>query len=425
MMRTLTVLTLLVLAGCAGAGTKPIPTSPASLGQAAHARAASDDGSAAPGENSVGLPGENSVGLPGENSVGLPGENSVGLPGENSVGLPGASFACPGVPSAGTANCTLAINLNVQPNANPNQPPSLIAGLHPADLQNAYALPSGNAGGVVAVVDAYDDPFAEADLAVYRTAFGLPACTTGNGCFRKVNQRGQSGSYPASNTAWSQEIALDLDMVSAACPRCSIVLVEADSAQMDDLGAAVDTAAGLGAKAVGNSYYAVEWSSETAEDAHYRHDGVAITASSGDRGYASYPAASRYVTAVGGTTLSGSAGSWTESAWQYTGHGCSQYVAKPAWQSVAPCSRGRSAVDVALVADPQTGVATFNAQAGGWYVAGGTSVGAPLAAAAYALSGRPAAPSYSYQHAAAFRAVGGSGYQSVTGLGSPLGVAGF
>ncbi|HEX3463100.1 MAG TPA: hypothetical protein VHS78_03470 [Candidatus Elarobacter sp.] len=418
MMRTLTVLTLLVLAGCAGAGTRPIPAHPASLAGAAHAARASDDASA--------LPGENSMGLPGENSMGLPGENSMGLPGENSMGLPGASFACPGLPSAGTANCTLAINLNVQPNANASQPPALIAGLHPADLQNAYALPSGNAGGVVAVVDAYDDPFAEADLAVYRSAFGLPACTSQNGCFRKLNQRGATGSYPAANAGWSQEIALDLDMVSAACPRCSIVLVEADSALLDDLGAAADTAVAQGARAVSNSYYAVEWSQETTEDGHYRHDGVAMTASSGDRGYPSYPAASRYVTAVGGTSLSGSAGSWSESPWQYTGHGCSRYVGKPSWQAgVTECSRSRSAVDVAFIADPQTGVATFNAAAGGWYVAGGTSVGAPLAAAAYALSGRPAAPSYSYAHAAAFRTIGGNGYQAVTGLGSPLGVAGL
>ena len=426
MKHTVAVLALFALAGCAGAGAVPSrSTHPAAIAQAA-ARAAADDGSTLPAENNMGLPGESNMGLPGENNMGLPGENNMGLPGENNMGLPGASFACPGLPSTGAASCTLAIDLNVQPNANPNQPPSLIAGLHPADLQNAYALPSQNAGGTVAIVDAYDDPLAEADLAVYRTAFGLPACTSANGCFRKVNQRGQTGSYPAANTAWSEEIALDLDMVSAACPQCSIVLVEADSALIDDLGAAVDTAAGLGAKAIGNSYYAVEWSQEATEDAHYRHDGVAITASSGDRGYPSYPAASRYVTAVGGTSLSGSAGGWSESPWQYTGHGCSRYVGKPSWQQgVASCSRTRSAVDIALVGDPQTGVSTFSTQAGGWYVAGGTSVGAPLAAAAYALSGRPAAPSYSYQHASAFRVVGGSGYQSVTGLGSPVGVAGL
>lgn len=427
MKQILAVFALVALAGCGGAAVPARSGAGfAAPAPSAHgARAASDSATADAGESSAGLPAESNPGLPAESNPGLPAQSDLGLPGESNSGLPAGNFACPGVPQPGTAACTITINLNVAPVANPGQPAALIAGLRPADLQAAYQLPSGNAGGTVAVVDAYDDPLAEQDLAVYRTAFGLPACTSANGCFRKVNQRGQTGSYPAANAGWSAEIALDLDMVSAACPHCSIVLVEADSALLDDLGAAVDAAVGLGARAVGNSYYAVEWSGETAEDAHYRHDGVAITASSGDRGYPSYPAASQYVTAVGGTSLNGSGGAWSESPWQYTGHGCSRYVAKPAWQAVAPCSRARSAVDVALVADPQTGVATFDAQAGGWYVAGGTSVGAPLAAAAYALSGRPASPAYSYAHATAFRPVGGSGYQSVTGLGSPAGVAGL
>ena len=286
----------------------------------------------------------------------------------------------------------------------------------------AYALPSQGAGATVAVVDAYDAPAAESDLAVYRAAFGLPACTSANGCFRKVNQRGQSGSYPAADTGWAAETALDLDMISAACPNCSILLVEADSALIDDLGAGVDTAAAFRAAAVSNSYYAIEWKNERVEDVHYHHDGVAITASSGDRGYASYPAASQYVTAVGGTSLTGGSGGWTETAWKYTGHGCSYYIWRPAWQRGTSC-RGRSAVDVAAVADPQTGVATFSSGAGGWLVAGGTSVGAPLVAAAYALSGRPTGPAFSYSHIGGFHAIGGvSGYQSVTGLGSPNGV---
>ena len=185
-------------------------------------------------------------------------------------------------------------------------------------------------------------------------------------------------------------------MVSAACPRCSIVLVEADSALLDDLGASVDTAVALGARAVSNSYYAVEWANQGAEDAHYRHDGVAITASSGDRGYPSYPAASATVTAVGGTSLSRGGSGWSETGWKYAGHGCSQYVKRPWFQQRLRCST-REAVDVAAVADPQTGVATFSTPGGGWYVAGGTSVGAPLIAAAYALSGRPNAPGFSYQ----------------------------
>lgn len=365
-----------------------------------------------------------STASPGESSAGLPGESSAGLPGESSAGLPGATFACGGIPQPGSADCTLAINLNVAPTANPSQPASLIAGLHPADLQSAYGFPAQNAGATVAIVDAYDDPVAESDLAAYRQAFGLPACTTANGCFRKLNQHGAKGSYPAANTSWSEEIALDLDMVSAACPNCSIVLVEANSALLDDLGAAVDTAAATGAAAVSNSYYAIEWSSESNENAHYNHPGVAMTASSGDRGYATYPAASPYVTSVGGSSLSRKNDGWSESAWQYTGHGCSAYIARPSWQRGTSCDT-RSAVDVAAVADPQTGVATFATQAGGWVVAGGTSVGAPLIAAAYALSGRSEPPSYSYSRPFAFQLIGGNRYQSITGLGSPTGLAGL
>jgi subtilase family serine protease len=414
--RAIALLAIVAVAGCSGAGAVPAAGLMQTV-QTAGTRSAAD--------SATGLPGESATGLPGESATGLPGESATGLPGESATGLPGASFACSGIPQAGSADCTLAINLNVAPTANPAQPAASIAGLHPADLQSAYSLPSQDAGGTIAIVDAYDDPVAESDLAIYRTAFGLPACTSANGCFRKLNQHGVKGSYPASNAGWSEEIALDLDMVSAACPKCSIVLVEANSALLDDLGAAVDTAVAAGAKAVSNSYYAVEWSRETSEDAHYRHPGVAMTASSGDRGYATYPAASQYVTSVGGSSLArGSGGGWSESPWQYTGHGCSAYVARPSWQRGTTC-RTRSAVDVAAVADPQTGVATFATQAGGWIVAGGTSVGAPLIAAAYVLSDRPEGPSYSYQRPFAFLPIGGNGYQSITGLGSPVGLAGL
>jgi subtilase family serine protease len=404
---TLALLAIAAMAGCAGAGAVPASGSPASLQSAGH-RAAADS----------------ATGLPGESATGLPGESATGLPGESATGLPGANFSCAGLPQPGNADCTIAINVNIAPTANPAQPASLIAGLHPADLQSAYGLPARGASGTVAIVDAYDDPLAESDLATYRLAFGLPACTTANGCFTKLNQRGVKGSYPAANSAWSEEIALDLDMVSAACPSCSIVLVEADSALLDNLGAAVDTAVAAHATAVSNSYYAIEWSSESGEDVHYRHSGVAMTASSGDRGYATYPAASQYVTAVGGSSLARKGSGWSESPWEYTGHGCSAYIARPAWQHGTSCGT-RAAVDLAAVADPATGVATYATQAGGWVVAGGTSVGAPLIAAAYVLSGRPESPSFSYARPFAFLPIGGSGYQSITGLGAPSGIEGL
>lgn len=306
---------------------------------------------------------------------------------------------------------------------NPHVPPAKIPGLHPDQLAAAYGFPTDAFGMTVAIVDAFDNRQAERDLGKYRAEFGLDPCTTANGCFRKVNQLGNADKYPHANRAWSQEIALDLEMVSAVCPRCPILLVEADSAAMDDLGASVDTAVRLGARVVSNSYYATEWAGESAEDAHFDHPGIAITASSGDRAFAYYPAASPHVTAVGGLTLTPSGAAWNESPWQYGGQGCSQFERRPAFQP-ALCSM-RSTVDMAVVADPQTGVSLFATQSGGWVVAGGTSVGAPIVAAAYALSGHPAGPAYSYARPGDFRDVGAAGFDLATGLGSPNGVAGL
>ena len=398
--RSILILALLGLAGCGGGGgTLP----PAAAHPAAASRSAADT----------------ATGLPGDTATGLPGDTATGLPGDTATGLPGAQLACAPVPQNGQASCTIAINLHVAPLTDPNTPASLIPGLHPADLQRAYGLSSAGSGGTVAVVDAYDDPLAEADLAIYRAAFGLPACTSANGCLRKIDQHGGS-AYPAPNAAWAQEIALDLDMVSAACPSCAIVLVEANSAGIDDLGAAVDTAAALGVRAVSNSYYAAEWAGETAEDAHYAHGGVALTVSAGDTTSPSYPATSPGVLAVGGTSLGGGA----ESAWAYGARGCSAYEKKPSWQAASPCAT-RAAVDVAAVGDPQTGVSMFASASGGWLVAGGTSVGAPLIAAAAAQNGSFAGPWYPYAHPAAFHDILPAGVDAVTGLGSPNGTSGL
>ena len=231
----------------------------------------------------------------------------------------------------------------------------------------------------VAVVDAFDQPTAEADLAVYRNEYGLPPCTTANGCFRKVDEDGGT-SYPGPDAGWGLEISLDLDMVSAACPSCNILLVEAATTQFSDLGTAVDTAVSLGAVAVSNSYGGPEWSSEADDDMYYNHPGVAITVATGDCGYdcapssdsvagtvqnVEYPAASQYVVAVGGTTLThnSSARGWTESAWGHGGYGagsgCSLYEPKPSWQKDTGCSM-RTEADVSAVADPSTGVAAYD-----------------------------------------------------------------
>jgi subtilase family serine protease len=352
-----------------------------------------------------------------------PAEGANALPGEGANALPGATLPCVFNPAQGQANCTVAVNTNVPPLSDPTEPASLLPGLHPSDLAGAYGLPSQNAGRLVAIVDAYDDPTAEYDMGVYRTAFGLKACTTSNGCFRKVDQHGGT-AYPPTNAAWSDEIALDLDMVSAACPNCSILLVEANSASVDDLGSSVDEAVALGAHVISNSYYAFEWPGETSEDVHYHHSGTAITVSSGDAAETFYPAASPFVTAVGGTSLKGSGAAWSESAWPYAGGGCSSYEAKPDYQSNVSCSK-RSSVDLAAIADPQTGVSTFATSAGGWIVAGGTSVGAPLVAAAYALSGNLKGPGYSYGHLGGFHDVLPAGYDLRTGIGTPNGLTGL
>ncbi len=364
--------------------------------------------------------------LPAETAMGMPGETAMGLPGETAMGMPGAAFACTGLPGTGSASCTLALALDVKPNPNPDEPADLIPGLHPSDLRSAYVLPAGNSGGLVAIVDAYDAPTAEADLGVYRTAFGMPACTTENGCFRKLDQSGAASSYPAASSAWAQEVALDLEMVSAACPRCAIVLVEANSSSMTDLADAVDTAAKQHPKAISNSYYALEWSAERALDVHYDHPGIAITASSGDRAYASYPGTSPYVTAVGGTSLTHGASGWSETGWKYTGHGCSSHEPLPAFQdSLSAICRTRASVDLSVIADPSTGVAAFSTAAGGWVVAGGTSVGAPLVAAAYALAPEVEPLSYTYAHRTLLQRLGSASYSLETGLGAPQGVAGL
>ncbi len=351
-----------------------------------------------------------------------------------------------GTPAAHHASCHAIIDLDV---AGPLAAAATPTGYGPADLQKAYNLPSATAGSgrTVAIVDAYDLPTAQNDLNAYRAQYGLPPCASG--CFTKVNQRG-GATPPAANAAWGQEIALDLDMVSAACPNCKILLVEADSASIDDLGTAVNTAVGWGAVAVSNSYGGSESSNDASYDSsYYNHPGVAITVSSGDSGYGvQYPAASQYVTAVGGTALtrSSTARGFTETAWSGAGSGCSAYDPKPSWQHDTGCAR-RTVADVAAVADPNTGVAVYDSTPSGgqsgWLVFGGTSAAAPLVAATYALAGTPAvgsAPaSFPYANSGglydvtsgsngscgAYLCTAGAGYDGPTGLGTPHDSAAF
>ena len=335
----------------------------------------------------------------------------------------------------------LASPFSIGPNATP-------AGLGPANLQSAYKLPtSAGTGAVVAIVDANDDPNAESDLATYRSQFGLPPCTTANGCFRKVNQNGQASPLPASDAGWAGEISLDVDMVSATCPNCKILLIEANSATGANLYAAVDRAVTMGAKYVSNSWGGSESSSQTTDDAHFNHPGVAITVSSGDSGNgAEYPATSRFVTAVGGTSLRTASNTrgWTESAWSGAGSGCSAFDAKASWQNVTTNCARRADADVSAVADPATGVAVYQTfGASGWAVYGGTSASAPIIASVYALAGTPGASdfpaAYPYAHpgnlfdvtsgsngsCGAPQCNAGAGWDGPTGLGTPNGAAAF
>jgi subtilase family serine protease len=352
-------------------------------------------------------------------------------------------------------SCLALVRTSVNAHRQPGGGPSL-GGFGPASLQSAYSLPSSTAGSgqTVAVVDAYNDPDITSDLATYRSHWGLPAC--GSGCFSVVNEDGQASPLPADagSTGWDVEESLDVDMVSAICPLCQIILVEADSPDVSDLGTAVNSAVSLGAKFVSNSYGGPESSTDTTYDTdYYNHPGVAVTASAGDDGYGvEYPAASQFVTAVGGTTLTtaSSPRGWTETAWGSstggagTGSGCSAYDPKPSWQTDTGCP-DRTDNDVSAVADPNTGVAVYDSYSQrGWIEVGGTSASSPIIASTFALAGTPAPDTYpsSYPYAdpgalndvtsGANGSCGGTylctaqtGYDGPTGLGTPDGVTAF
>jgi hypothetical protein len=351
--------------------------------------------------------------------------------------------------------CTAILNRNVgaQPFTSTLPP----AGFGPAELRSAYNVPplSMAAPRTVAVVVGFDAPTLEADLGTYRARYGLPACTSANGCFQKVNQSGAASPLPAVDTGWAQEASLDVDMVSAACPGCRILVVEANSDSLDDLAPSVNTAVSMGAVAVNNSYGAPEQAGMNSYDPFYTHPGVAITVAAGDSGYgAEYPASSPAVTAVGGTSLTylgttGTGRRWAETAWGGsnvgTGSGCSAYTAKPAWQSDPGCAN-RTVADISAVADPQTGLAVYDSTpdsggSSGWLVMGGTSASAPFIAGLSALASAPTADtdpaSYAYAVPSALNDVAAgsngsctvaylcsstAGYDGPTGLGTPNGL---
>jgi len=347
----------------------------------------------------------------------------------------------------GTTRCFAHVVTDARGNeingqANPNATPS---GYGPSDLRSAYNITT-NGTTTIAIVDAYGYANAESDLAVYRAQFGLPACTTANGCFKKVNQSGQQGNYPRENTGWAQESALDLDMASAMCPGCKLVLVEATSNSFANLAAAVNTAASLpGVTVISNSYGGGETGSATYEPS-YNHPGKTVTVSTGDRGYGvQFPASSPHVIAVGGTHLvrATNARGWSETAWSSGGSGCSTVYAKPSFQTDPLCTK-RMEADVSAVGDPNTGVAVYgptSRRSSSWLVFGGTSVSAPLIGGIYGVTGHtPNGADSIYAHIGSLNDVtagtngscggtyfctAGPGYDGPTGNGTPNGTGAF
>lgn len=384
----------------------------------------------------------------------------------------GQQWACPAPSRPGQMTCMSIINTRAGVRSGTASPatPAVTNGFYtPSDLRKAYKLTTASARGgkgkTIAIVDAFNDPHAAADLAHYRSHFHLPACTTSNHCLRIVNQKGKASPLPKANANWAVEESLDLDMVSAICPNCHIVLVEATTPSSLNLGTAENTAVRMGAKYVSNSWSGGEFIGQDFFNPDFNHPGVVIDFASGDNAYAfgpAYPTDLQYVTAIGGTSLrhAHNGRGWTESVWgpspsspgSGTQSGCSVLEPKPSWQRAdAKEPNGclnRTETDVSADANPDTGVSVYISYKlhAGFYEIGGTSASTPIITAVYALAGSPTAhtyPSeYPYLHSShLFDVTAGSngkcetfrkylchavrGYDGPTGLGTPDGTAAF
>jgi Putative Ig domain len=382
----------------------------------------------------------------------------------------GEQYVCPPAP-IGSSSCMSIVKtavLSATAAVTRDAAPQASRPYIPTDLRKAYRIATYAAhngrGRTVAIVDAYADPHASADLATYRKRFHLPACTTGNGCLHIYNQKGARKPLPAGNAGWALEESLDLDMVSAVCPLCHIDLIEAKNNSNTNLYPAENTAARK-ARYVSNSWGSAEYSSENKANHFFNHPGHVIAFAAGDLGYGStYPAGAQFVTSVGGTALrhSGNSRGWTESVWgtaannpkDGTASGCSVFEAKPSWQredvKAGQCAQ-RTENDASAVADPNTGVMIYDSYRApdgpGFYEVGGTSASTPIVTAIYALAGNPVANTYPAQYPylearhlfdvtsgvngscgsgiVAYLCHGEKGFDGPTGLGTPDGIAGF
>jgi subtilase family serine protease len=347
-----------------------------------------------------------------------------------------AARVCPGSP-IGTASCHALVVTDGVGNPNATTSPT---GLSPTTIKTVYNYPTNltaGAGKTIAIVDAYDDPTAESDLAVFSSIFGLPACTTANGCFTKVNQTGGT-SYPRKDAGWALEISLDIQWAHAIAPGARILLVEASSNSFANLLAAEDYARAH-AQYVSNSWGGSEFSGESSYDSHFAQLGVSFFVSSGDSGLpAQYPSASPNVISVGGTTLNfnSSGGFTTETGWSGSGGGCSAYETATSAQSSfsqyghVNCAGKRATPDVSLDADPASGVSVYDSTRyqgqAGWFKVGGTSASSPMWAGRSAVAGATVNSAYVYGSFITYRDItmgsnGASaqiGYDLVTGRGS-------
>ena len=317
-------------------------------------------------------------------------------------------------------------------------------GLTPDQVKAAYGFstaPDAGAGQTIAVVAPYDHPNIEADLNAFSRKFGLPECTTKNGCFKKVDHKG-GRNWPDRSKLWSLEVALDVEWAHAIAPGAKILLVEAKSDELSDVLKAHDYAT-ANAAYVSNSWGMQEFAGQSKHNHHFDRPGVSIFFASGDDGAASgpsYPATAPKVVAVGGTTLTDiGEPTFAEKGWSGSGGGCSRYEtahrAQAAFAGYAPtdCAGKRAAPDVSLLGDPRTGVSVYNSYktTEPWVTLGGTSAATPMWAARAATAGLviDADTLYTTPSAIPFRdiTVGDNGlpalpgYDMVTGLGSWIG----
>ncbi|MBV9718080.1 MAG: peptidase S8 [Candidatus Eremiobacteraeota bacterium] len=373
--------------------------------------------------------------IPGATSAPAAQRHSIAMPDWEAKGL--ARRACE-TSRRGEAQCLALIQ------SKGGLDPA-IAGWAPADIEARYNLPSSTngSGQIVAVVDALDEPNASSDLATYRNEFGL-----GTANFTKYNQTGQMQNYPVSCASrygggWCVEEDLDIEMVSAACPKCTIYLIEANSQNPSDLETAEAEAVTLGAHIISNSWYCNGVG--CASPSYFESPGVEYLFASGDDGYGVYeePAVFGSVVSVGGTVLSKSGSTYSETAWDGSGSDCATNIAKPSWQHDPDCT-GRTEADISAVAWQ---LAEYDSNEGGWFTVGGTSAAAPINAGVFGLAGNASSQnaaekfwtlkkhkykkdlhditSGSNGNCGNYLCIAGKGYDGPTGWGTPNGIGAY